>query len=370
MRHFKKLLNGIIEYDGRHSISSLNASQIETRDVSNDIKYIRNTNWTCEELLKLNRDFLKSIAKKSGAGFLIIDDTVIEKQGKPKKIEGLGWHYSHSKGRTVYGHCLVTSHYRMGDVSFPYDFRFYLNETVASESGKVFKTKPEIACELIEKFESFKDEKVYCLVDSWYTSEKVVKAAKEREFELIGALKSNRVFQFTEHGKKHKLSTYVKNLRNTSFEKVELKGEAFKVRRIEVWLKGIGNAVILISKRIKDGSKMFILSTDMNLSNEDILKYYSHRWDIEVGYLYCKDRLGMNQYQMRKLKAIGKYCALVFAAYTLLESLRVSNNEQSLGQSRQYFKIMKKREYIDQVIILHNKGVSKKDIYKKLKLVA
>ena len=110
---------------------------------------------------------------------------------------------------------------------------------------------------------------------------------------------------------------------------------------------------------------MFILSTDMNLSNEEILKYYSYRWDIEVGYLYCKDRLGMSQYQMRKLKAIGKYCALVFAAYTLLETLRASNNEQSLGQSRQYFKIMKKREYIDQVIILYKKGVSKRDIYKK-----
>ncbi len=241
---------------------------------------------------------------------------------------------------------------------------------MATESGEVFKTKPDIACELIDKFEPFTGDKIYCLVDSWHTSEKVVKAVKDREFELIGALKSNRVFQFKEHGKKHKLSAYVKNLRNSSFEKVKLKDEAFKVRQIEVWLKGIGNAIILISKRVKDGSRMFILSTDMNLNNEGILKYYSFRWDIEVGYLYCKDRLGMSQYQMRKLKAIEKYCALVFAAYALLESLRVANNEQSLGKSRQYFKIMKKREYVDQVIIMHKKGVSKRDIYKKLKLVA
>ena len=370
MRHFRKMLTGIIEYEGRHTISNLNLNQLDTVDVSNDIKFIRDTAWTCENVLKLNRDYLKNIAKKSNTGFLIIDDTVIEKQGKPKKIECLGWHYSHSRSRTVYGHCLVTSHYRTGEVSFPYDLQFYLNKNVATDYGKIFKTKPEIACELIEKFESFSREKIYCLVDSWYTSVKVVEAAKNREFELIGALKSNRVFQFTEHGKKHKLSTYVKNLKNTSFEEVALKGEAFKVRRIEVWLKGIGNAVILISKRVKDGSKMFILSTDMNLSNEEILKYYSYRWDIEIGYLYCKDRLGMGQYQMRKLKAIGKYCALVFAAYTLLESLRVSNNEQSLGKSRQYFKIMKKREYVDQVITLYKKGVAKRDIYQKLKLVA
>jgi hypothetical protein len=310
------------------------------------------------------------MSKKSGTGFLIIDDTVIEKQGKPKKIEGLGWHYSHSKGRTVYGHCLVTSHYRHGEVSFPYDFQFYLNKKVANKSGQDFKTKVDIGCELIDGFESFREEKIYCLTDSWYTSEKIVNSVKSREIELIGALKSNRVFQFNKHGRKHKLSTYVKNLRNSSFEKIELKGEAFKVRRIEVWLKGIGNTVILISKRVKDGSKMFILSTDMNLSNEDILKYYSYRWDIEVGYLYCKDRLGMGEYQMRKLKAIGKYCALIFSAYTLLESLRISNKEQSLGKSRQYFKIVRKREYVDQVINMFRKGVSKKDIYKKLKLVA
>ena len=370
MRHFNKMLNGIIEYDGRHTISNLNSSQIDARDVSNDIKFIRDTAWTCEDLLSFNRSFLKSIVKQNGAGFLIIDDTVIEKQGKPKKIESLGWHYSHSKGRTVYGHSLVTSHYRSGNLSFPYDFRFYINEKVATESGEAFKTKPDIACELIEKFEPFTGDKIYCLVDSWYTSEKVVKAVKDREFELIGALKSNRVFQFKEHGKKHKVSSYVKNLRNSSFEEVKLKDEAFKVRRIKVWLKGIGNAVILISKRIKDGSKMFILSTDMNLSNEEILEYYSYRWDVEIGYLYCKDRLGMGQYQMRKLKAIGKYCALVFAAYALLESLRVANNEQSIGKSRQYFKIMKKREYVDQVITMHKKGVPKRDIYKKLKLVA
>lgn len=364
------MLNGIIEYDGRHTISSLNASQVGTRDVSNDIKFIRNTAWTSEELLSFNRNFLESIVKQNGTGFLIIDDTVIEKHGRPKKIESLGWHYSHSKGRAVYGHSLVTSHYRSGDISFPYDFRFYLNEKVAAESGETFKTKPDIACELIEKFEPFTGDKIYFLVDSWYTSEKVVKTVKMREFELIGALKSNRVFQFKEHGKKHKLSSYVKNLRNSSFEEIKLRDEAFKVRRIEVWLKGIGNVVILISKRVKDGSKMFILSTDKNLSNEEILKYYSYRWDIETGYLYCKDRLGMSQYQMRKLKAIGKYCALVFAAYTLLESLRVTNKEQSLGKSRQYFKIMKKRKYVDQVITLHKKGVPKKDIYKRLKLVA
>ena len=230
---------------------------------------------------------------------------------------------------------------------------------MAHKCNHEFKTKPDIACDLIKRFKKMRSEKIYCLTDSWYTSGKVIKTARLCDFELIGALKSNRVFQFREHGEKHKLSGYVKNLRNTSYERVLFKDEVFKVRRIEVWLKGIGKVVILISVRVKDGSKMFILSTDLNLSNEEIMKYYSYRWDIETGYLYCKDRLGLGHYQMRKLKAIEKYCALVFAAYALLELMRVSNHEQSIGKSRQYFKLMKKRKYVDQVIDLHRKGVSK-----------
>lgn len=90
-------------------------------------------------------------------------------------------------------------------------------------------------------------------------------------------LKSNRIFQFREHGEKHKLSTYVENLRNTSFDGILFKDEAFKVRRIEAWLSGIGKVAILISIRVKGGSKKFILSTDMKLSSEDIMKYYSYR---------------------------------------------------------------------------------------------
>ncbi|HOP65267.1 MAG TPA: transposase [Spirochaetota bacterium] len=308
---------------------------------------------------------MKNFSGKTETGFLIIDDTVVEKQGKPKKIDGPGWHYSHTKGRAVYGHSIVTSHYRIGKISFPYDFRFYLNEDVALKCNREFKLKPEIACELINEFKQIRSEKIYCLVDSWYTSEKVIKSAKSRDFKVIGALKSNRVFQLKEHGEKHNLSTYVKNLKNTSFERVLFKDEVFKVRRIEACLKGIGKLAILISVRVKDGSKMFILITDLNLGIEEIMRYYSYRWDIETGYLYCKDRPGLGHYQMRKLKAIEKYCTLVFAAYALLESMRVSGNEQSLGKSRQYFKLMKKRKYVDQVIELYKKGVQKETSIKK-----
>jgi len=364
------MMESLIELDGRRTISRINENIIDRRNVSCDIKFIRNTSWTKEELFKAQRTYFKSIAQKEEVSFYIIDDTVLEKSGRPKHIEGLGWHYSHSKGRVIYGHSMVSSQYRIGSASFPYDFRFYRNEKDASKNKVEFKSKQDIAKDLIGEFEPFFNEKIYILLDSWYTSREVIKTAKDRQFDIIGGIKANRVFRLHENGQKHKLSTYVKNLRNTSYEEIVLNDVAFLVRRVECYLPEVGKAVILISKRKKDGSKCFILSTDISLSNEEILRYYSYRWDIETFYLYCKDRLGLGHYQMRRMKAIEKFCALVFSAFCYLEALRFLNNESSIGQSRWYFRLKRKQQYVERIAKLARDGVPLKKIYEELNLVA
>lgn len=368
--HLRKIVESIINFEGRHTVSKLNQSQIDGTDVSNDIKFIRNINWALSDLLKQYHNEMGKFSGKASTGILAIDDTVIEKRTMTKNMEGLLFHYSHTKGKNTYGHCIVSSHYRMGDISIPYDFEFYLNEKGAQKLKSPFKTKIEIAQELIERFKPFGDERVFITMDSWYTSEKLVKTALAKGYHCIGAVKINRVFRLSEYGEKHKLSKYVSNLKNSSFESMILNGEAYLVRRIDVYMSGIGLVTLVITKRMKDRSIRCVLSTDMYLSTESILKIYGYRWDIEVGYLYLKDRLGMGHYQMRKLKAIKKYCALVIIAYGLLEILRVSDNEKSIGQSRKIFSIMNKRSYVDRIIEMSRRGVSKQDIYKKLKLVA
>lgn len=370
MKHFENIIESIIDFEGRHTISKLNSHQTDSTDVSNDIKFIRNTNWTEFDLLQQYHKQMMRYTGKTSTGILAIDDTVIEKRTMTKKMEGLLFHYSHTKGKSTYGHCIVSSHYRKGDISVPYDFEFYLNENEAKRLKSEFKTKVEIAQDLIERFKPFGNERVFVTMDSWYTSADLIKATLAKGYHVVGGVKMNRVLRLTEYGEKHNLSKYVSNLKNSSFEKMNLNGEAYLVRRKDVYMNGIGQVTIVITKRIKDRSIRCVLSTDMDLSTESILKIYGYRWDIEVGYLYLKDRLGMGQYQMRRLKAIKKYCALVIIAYGLLEVLRVANNEKSIGQSRKIFSIMKKRSFVDQIIDMDRRGVSKRDIYKRLKLVA
>jgi len=369
-RHFVPFLESVIELDGRRTITRINGNEEKRTDVSNTIKFIRDTDWTKDELMAENRRYFKITAPKSKTGFFIIDDSVLEKAGKPKHMEGLGWHYSHSKGKTTCGHCLVSTHYRYGGVSFPYGFAMYRTEREAKGSGAEFKTKIDIAREFIDTFERFADEKVYVLMDSWYTSKEVLSSARARNFEVIGGLKSNRTFRLRENGPKHSLAAYARNLRNASYDEVIVNDTAYLVRRIDCWISGAGNVAILISKRKKDGSRCYILSTDTSLSNEGILRYYSYRWDIETGYLYCKDRLGLGHYQMRKMKAIEKYCALIFSAFCYLEALRHHNNQTSIGQSRRFFKLRRRREFVDRIAHLVRRGMPLKKIYAELNIAA
>jgi hypothetical protein len=57
----------------------------------------------------------------SPAGVLIIDDTIEEKPYTDES-ELVCWHYDHSKGRNVKGMNLLSTLYRVGDVSIPVAF--------------------------------------------------------------------------------------------------------------------------------------------------------------------------------------------------------------------------------------------------------
>jgi len=52
------MVSGIIEYDGSHTISKLNALQIDSKDISNDIKFLRDTDWSCEDVQSFYREYL------------------------------------------------------------------------------------------------------------------------------------------------------------------------------------------------------------------------------------------------------------------------------------------------------------------------
>lgn len=82
-----------------------------------------------------------------------------------------------------------------------------------------------------------------------------------------------------------------------------------------------------------------LISTDVTLSEEEIIRIYGKRWDIEVFFKVCKSYLNLSK-ECRSMSydAMTAHTAVVFTRYMMLSlENRESNDERSLGELFLYF---------------------------------
>ncbi len=144
--------------------------------------------WCVNRMQRRRMQFMmeKIRAKRAKRGdvkptvFLIVDDTCCKKETSTKKMEALSFQYSHEAGNSVWCHCVVTAHVVSAEAAYAWDFRPYFREAYCTEHRLSFKSKNDLALEMIEAFPAAADEQVYVLMDSWYTSEKVINACNRK----------------------------------------------------------------------------------------------------------------------------------------------------------------------------------------------
>ncbi|VDG72958.1 transposase, IS4 [Clostridium carnis] len=325
--HMVNIVSGIIVTEGSKTISSVHNKITCNRDRSTGSRFLSSYSWN-HEYVTQERKFhaiseISNTCEDSDVGFLIIDDTLTKKNTSTKKIEGLDFHNSHADGnKPKWSHCLVTSHYKINDYSIPLDFRQYHRKESSKKLSKKFLDKNELAMELINEFTPVTKNN-YLLVDSWYTSAKILLHGLINGCHTIGRIKSNRVIYPA--GIKTNVKKFSSYIRTNETSLVTASNNKYYVYRYEGKLNDIENVVVLISwtKNDLSDNPAFIISTDVSLDNKTIISYYEKRWDIEVSYRYHKTALGFDEFQIQSLKSIHRYWSMIFLTYTFLEIFRV-----------------------------------------------
>lgn len=325
--HMVNIVSGIIVTEGSKTISSVHNKITCNRDRSTGSRFLSSYSWN-HEYVTQERIFhaiseISNTCEDSDVGFLIIDDTLTNKNTSTKKIEGLDFHNSHADGnKPKWSHCLVTSHYKINDYSIPLDFRQYHRKESSKKLSKKFLDKNELAMELINEFTPVTKNN-YLLVDSWYTSAKILLHGLINGCHTIGRIKSNRVIYPA--GIKTNVKKFSSYIRTNETSLVTASNNKYYVYRYEGKLNDIENVVVLISwtKNDLSDNPAFIISTDVSLDNKTIISYYEKRWDIEVSYRYHKTALGFDEFQIQSLKSIHRYWSMIFLTYTFLEIFRV-----------------------------------------------
>ena len=82
---------------------------------------------------------------------IVLDDTLLPKTGK--KIPGAGELWDHNSNSYAHAQCLVTSHYVDREKDYPLGFRQYFKHGNWEVERHGFKSKVELAMELVDECE-------------------------------------------------------------------------------------------------------------------------------------------------------------------------------------------------------------------------
>jgi hypothetical protein len=223
---------------------------------------------------------------------------------------------------TVLSHDYVTSLYVSGDdVSVPDGLKLYGSEKRCNEKRVEFKTKVQLACEMIDEHVPTARRTIW-LWDSWYTVYDTVARCRAHGYDWIGEIKSNRVVFY--RGTKYHLYELVEKLRSEGrfYDVVVDDDEIYQVCRVRVFAKKLGEVTIVVNVKA-DTDDLHILCTDMRSSTttRQIVKHALKRHHIEEFHKGAK-HLGLGEYRFRESEAALIHAHLVSLAYTLLDVLR------------------------------------------------
>jgi len=220
---------------------------------------------------------------------------------------------------TVLSHDYVTSLYVNNGVAVADGLRLYGNEKKCKQKRVEFKTRVQLACELIKNHVA-RAKQTIDIWDSWFMCKEMVEASRKRGHNWIGEIKGNRIAFYD--GKKYHLHELVDRLRSEGgLCDAIVNGKLFQAGKADVFLPKIGYVSIVVNVKA-DTKDLHLLCTDLVGSGvERIIGHALNRHRIEDFYKEAK-ALGLGEYRFRESEAALIHAHLVSLACTLLDVLR------------------------------------------------
>lgn len=312
--HFQTYINGLIlGDDGDKNVMDIAGFALDGKSQSSLNRFLHRSGPAVRAADRLR---LKMSMSGRKGGCLIIDDTLIEKTGK--HMEGAGFMFDHCQNRNVWSHNFVNCVWSDGTRTVPLTFRTYLKDDVARKMNRPFRTKVELAIQLIEEAKCW-SEPEFVLFDAWFGANELLESVQAMKLRFICEAKSNRLIMF--QGQLLQVAKVFPMLNANAFRRIDnyyLDGYDRCCEIITELKTGLKVKVVFIT----DGKHFRTLISDaLEMSAEDIVEKYKVRWNIEVFYRDCKQHLGMGEYQVRGIDVGVIHLLLVFLAYTILKGV-------------------------------------------------
>ena len=312
------------------------------------INWIRFTTLLASRII---RDAIVPLDSGERKNVLIIDDSMFERN-RSKKVELLAKAYDHANHRYRFGFRMLTLGWSDGSTFLPVNSVLLSSENKknrVNEAAAVDKRtagyrrrvlsmqKGTLAMpELLKVTKKATIPASYVLFDSWFSSPSTLHAVKSIGYDVIGMVKKTPKMFFRYNGEDMSLiSIYGKNKKRRGRSRYLLSVLVDVVKDGE----SIPAKVVYVRNRNKRKEYLCLICTDTTLDENEIIRIYGKRWDIEVFFKVCKSYLNLSrECNSLSYDAMTAHTAVVFTRYMMLSlESRESGDNRSLGELFLYF---------------------------------
>ncbi len=269
--------------------------------------------------------FERTSCKKRELGSRVFDH-VDMKYKKGFRLLTLSW----SDGNTLIpvNSCLVASS-KESNVLGP--VKTYDRRTVAGQRRILAQMKAqEVMVKLLDVAMSAGLSAQYVLFDCWFANPAQICQIHSMGMDVIAMIKKNSRIKYGYDGKQLNIKKiYVRNKKS--------RGSSKYLLSIDVMV-GKGNPIptriVCVRNKANRKDWLAFICTDISLSEEEIIRIYRKRWQIEVFFKTCKSTPNLiGECHSLSYDALTAHVAIVFARYMLLALEQRQNEDQrTLGE--------------------------------------
>ncbi|WP_146812495.1 IS4 family transposase, partial [Aneurinibacillus danicus] len=272
----------------------------------------------------------------------IIDDSMFDRN-RSKKVELLARCVDHSslKKRFYKGFRMLTLGWSDGHSFMPVDFSL-LSSTNAQINGiskkidkrtsgykrrmEALQPAPQLIPAMLQRAISAGIQASYVLMDTWFTQPPLIRSVVEQGLDVIGMVKTTNQ-RYVVDGQFVSLKQLYRCAQPT--------GRKHGILRSihTVMANGVPVKIVFVQNRNKKSEWLAILSTDCTLSEQEIVRIYGMRWDIEVFFKTTKSLLRLQkEFQGRSYDLLISHTTIVFSRYIVLSwQNRCHTDHRTLG---------------------------------------
>ncbi len=282
---------------------------------------------------KVIREAIQPLTSEERKDVFIVDDTLYRRTGY-KKTELCAKVFDHVDMKYRKGFRALTLGWSDGNTFVPISQRLMSSpndenvlgpepdldgRTLAARRRKQARSKaPEVMVELLRNALQAGIRAKYILFDSWFSSPKQILELKDLGLDTIAMVKKSSKINYLWQGERLNIKQiYSRNRKRPGRSRYLLSvivtgGQDKDGEPSEAKLGCVRN-------RSNRKDWLAIICTDISLSEEEIIRLYGKRWDIEVFFKTCKSLLWLTK-ECRSISydAMCAHTAIVFARYMFL----------------------------------------------------